>query len=158
MFTIIIQLLLLIVKIELLEQPYDPYQWVQSCQQQRAAEQHDFGATAIFFGTMRDFNEGDEVKSMVLEHYPEMTDKYLRKLAQQAIDQWGLIDIAIAHRVGAIHPGEAIVCVAVWSSHRKEAYEANRMVMEALKSQAPFWKKETLETGSRWVEKNTPGF
>ncbi len=148
----------LIVKIEILEHAYDPYQWVQNYQQQRNSEQCDFGATAIFFGSMRDFNEGDEVTAMVLEHYPEMTHKYLHNLAHQAIDQWGLIDIAIAHRVGEILPGDAIVCVAVWSSHRKEAYEANRMVMEALKSKAPFWKKETLQTGSRWVEKNTPGF
>ena len=145
-------------KIEILEHSYDPYQWVQMYEQQRHSEQPAFGATAIFFGTMRDYNEGDEVTAMVLEHYPEMTDKFLHKLAQQAIDEWGLIDIAIAHRVGEILPGDAIVCVAVWSSHRKAAYEANRMVMEALKSQAPFWKKETLLEGSRWVEKNTPGF
>lgn len=148
----------LIVKIEILEQAYDPYQWVQNYQQQRNSEQHDFGATAIFFGTMRDFNEGDAVTAMVLEHYPEMTYKYLQNLAQHAIDEWGLIDIAIAHRVGEIQPGDTIVCVAVWSRHRKEAYEANRMLMEALKSKAPFWKKETLQDGSRWVEKNTPGF
>jgi molybdopterin synthase catalytic subunit len=145
-------------KIEILKQPYNPWQWVEQYQAECLSEQHDFGAAAVFVGTMRDFNEGDEVTGMTLEHYPEMTRKYLQQLAQHAIKQWGLIDLAIAHRVGDIEPGDSIVCVAVWSSHRKAAYEANRMIMEDLKSQAPFWKKERLKNGTRWVEKNTPGF
>ena len=145
-------------KIEIFEHPYNPWQWVEHYQNENLSQQHNFGAAAVFIGTMRDFNEGDEVTGMTLEHYPEMTQKYLQALGQKALKQWGLLDLAIAHRVGDIHPGDAIVCVAVWSSHRKEAYEANRMIMEDLKSQAPFWKKEQLTEGSRWVEKNTPGF
>jgi len=145
-------------KIEIFQSSYNPWRWVEQYQAECLSEQHDFGAATVFVGTMRDFNEGDEVTGMTLEHYPEMTYKYLQELAQNAITHWGLVDCAIAHRVGDIEPGESIVCVAVWSSHRKAAYEANRMIMEDLKSQAPFWKKERLKNGTRWVEKNTPGF
>ena len=143
-------------QITLFEQAFDPLQWVQDCQQSQEAGK--FGATSIFIGTMRDFNEGDTVQSMLLEHYPAMTEKHLSKIAQAALRRWDILDVAIAHRVGEIFPTDPIVCVVVWSSHRKEAYEANRMIMEDLKSQAPFWKKEQLAEGSRWVEKNTEGF
>ena len=120
--------------------------------------QHQFGATTVFIGTMRDFNEGDNVQSMTLEHYPGMTEKHLREIAERAKNKWDIIDLCVAHRVGEIFPGEAIVCVVVWSIHRKEAYEANRMIMEDLKSSAPFWKKEQLADKARWVERNTQGF
>ena len=119
---------------------------------------HNFGATTIFIGTMRDFNEGDSVQSMFLEHYPGMTESSLERIMQQAADQWHLNDLCIAHRVGTVYPGDPIVCVAVWSAHRKEAYEANRMIMEELKSTAPFWKKEQLKDQQRWVQCNTKGF
>ena len=147
-----------IVIIEILQESFDPWGWAQSCQQDLNTSRHDLGATSLFIGTMRDFNEGDDVQSMVLEHYPEMTDKHLNNIAEEAMTKWQLIDLAIAHRVGQIFPGDSIVCVVVWSSHRKEAYEANRMIMEALKSTVPFWKKENLKNTSRWVEKNTDGF
>lgn len=145
-------------KIELFDQPYDPWEWVKNYQDQRANLGNKFGATTVFIGTMRDFNEGDDVESMHLEHYPGMTEKNLQKIMQQAATQWDLLEIGIAHRIGTVHPGEAIVCVAVWSSHRKQAYEANRLIMEELKSTAPFWKKEKLTNKQRWVEKNTRGF
>ena len=116
-----------------------------------------YGATTVFVGTMRDMNEGDHVLSMTLEHYPGMTEKHLDDIAQQAKTQWELLDILIIHRTGRIYPNEPIVLVAVWSAHRAAAYEANRFIMEYLKSQAPFWKKEELQQGSRWVEQNTPG-
>ena len=144
-------------QISIFEQSFDPLEWARSCEQQDL-EAGKFGATTIFVGTMRDFNEGDDVTSMRLEHYPEMTHKHLTKIAQNALDKWDILDIAIAHRVGEIFPADPIVCVVVWSAHRKQAYEANRMVMEDLKSQAPFWKKEQLARGERWVEKNTQGF
>jgi len=146
-------------KVEIFEQPYNPFEWVQLYQNEQAELHHNFGATAVFIGTMRDFNEGDDVTSMFLEHYPGMTEKSLETIIQEAMQKWNLLDVAIAHRVGTILPGDPIVCVAVWSSHRKEAYEANRMIMEQLKSSAPFWKKEQLdENNGRWVEKNTKGF
>ncbi len=145
-------------KIELFTEPYDPWQWVKSYQHEQAELKHNFGATCVFIGTMRDFNLGDDVQSMHLEHYPGMTEKSLEKIMLKAAEQWDLLDICIAHRVGTIYPGDPIVCVAVWSSHRKQAYEANRLIMEELKSTAPFWKKEQLSQEQRWVEKNTEGF
>lgn len=145
-------------KIELFNEPYDPWQWVQAYQSGQSGLHHNFGATNVFVGTMRDFNDGDDVQSMYLEHYPGMTEKSLEEIVQQALKQWDLLDICIAHRIGTVNPGEPIVCVAVWSAHRKEAYEANRMIMEQLKSKAPFWKKEQLDEKSRWVEENTKGF
>jgi len=144
-------------KIELFSEPYDPWQWVQTFQSEQADLSHNFGATTVFIGTMRDFNEGDDVQSMHLEHYPSMTEKSLERIAQDAIEKWDVLDICIAHRVGVVYPGEPIVCVAVWSAHRKEAYEANRLIMEQLKSSVPFWKKEQLDDKTRWVEKNTKG-
>ncbi len=117
-----------------------------------------FGATASFVGTMRNHNEGDSVTAMTLEHYPGMTEKQLEEVIQDARQQWDIIDALIVHRVGDILPGQPIVLTAVCSAHRAAAFDACRFLMEALKSRATFWKKETLANGeSRWVEKNTPG-
>ena len=145
-------------KIELFDQSFDPWEWAKSQQHADEKMQHQFGATSIFIGSMRDFNEGDEVQSMTLEHYPGMTEKHLLEIAESAKNRWDVVDLCIAHRIGLVNPGEAIVCVVVWSVHRKEAYEANRMIMEDLKSKAPFWKKEQLAEKSRWVNKNTKGY
>jgi molybdopterin synthase catalytic subunit len=117
-----------------------------------------FGATATFVGTMRDFNEGDNVQGMTLEYYPGMTERKLEKIVAEAIERWQLDDALVVHRVGELLPADSIVLVAVWSAHRKEAFEACRHIMEELKSTAPFWKKERLERGSRWVEKNSSGY
>lgn len=118
-----------------------------------------FGATASFVGTMRNFNEGDDVTGMMLEHYPGMTEKELEAVVEEAKSKWDIQDALIVHRVGDIAPGEPIVLTAVWSAHRAAAFDACRFLMEALKSRAPFWKKETLKDGSyRWVERNTPGY
>jgi len=115
-----------------------------------------FGATASFIGTMRDFNEGDSVNAMTLEHYPGMTEKELEAIINEAKAKWDIIDALIVHRVGDIHPADPIVLTAVCSAHRAAAFDACRFLMEALKSRAPFWKKETLNNGdTRWVEKNT---
>ena len=106
---------------------------------------------------MRDFNEGDDVRGMHLEHYPGMTEKHLGEIVRDAAQQFGLLDALVIHRVGRIEPGEPIVLVAVWSAHRAAAFSACRAVMEALKSRAPFWKKETLADRERWVARNTAG-
>lgn len=117
-----------------------------------------FGATASFTGTMRNFNEGDIVKSMTLEHYPAMTQKQLEGIIDDAHSQWDIIDALIVHRVGEITPGDPIVLTAVCSAHRAAAFDACRFLMEALKSRATFWKKESLVDGNqRWVSKNTAG-
>jgi len=116
-----------------------------------------FGATASFVGTMRDFNEGDDVSSMTLEHYPGMTEKQLEAIVNEAVETHGLLDALVVHRVGTVNPGDPIVLVAVWSAHRKAAFDACREIMEFLKSRAPFWKKESVGDSTRWVEKNTAG-
>ena len=86
-----------------------------------------------------------------------MTESYLEKISREAVRRWDLMDSLIVHRVGELLPGEPIVLVAAWSAHRKAAFEASRYLMEELKSKAPFWKKEQLQEGARWVESNTPG-
>lgn len=144
-------------KIEIRPEIYNPYQELQSYEEERLTR-GQFGAQASFIGTMRDNNEGDKVLSMVLEHYPEMTEKHLKDIAESATKKWKLLDVLILHRVGQIHIGDAIVLVAAWSEHRLDAFEACRFIMEDLKSKAPFWKKEQLEQGERWVEKNTTGY
>lgn len=138
---------------------FDPWQEVSVYQESLSHLTGKFGATNVFIGTMRDFNEGDSVTGMLLEHYPGMTEKQLEIIVQQAVDVWHLLDVLVIHRVGDIRPNEPIVLVAVWASHRGDAFDAGRHIMEALKKQAPFWKKERLVNGiERWVERNTSGY
>ena len=113
------------------------------------------GAVASFVGVCRDLNEGDSVADMVLEHYPGMTEKALARIAGEARGRWDLIDILIIHRVGRILPTEQIVLVVVTSAHRGEAFAACEFLMDYLKTQAPFWKKESTAAGSRWVDART---
>lgn len=144
--------------IDIREQPFDPWHYLATYQAQHTANAAHSGATAVFVGTMRDFNEGDSVQAMHLEHYPGMTERQLHVLAAHAVQEYGLDDVVIVHRVGAITPAQTIVLVAAWSAHRAAAFTACRQIMETLKHQAPFWKQETLSDGSsRWVEKNTLG-
>lgn len=139
-------------------QPFDPWRELQQYQQQQLTP-GQFGATAAFVGTMRDFNDGDDVTAMTLEHYPGMTESQLHAIIADANARWSLQNNLICHRTGDITPGEPIVLVASWSAHRADAFEACRFLMEALKSRATFWKKETLSNQSdRWVEKNTAGY
>jgi molybdopterin synthase catalytic subunit len=142
--------------ISLHPEAFDP--WALLGEYQSRLPAGGFGATAVFVGTMRDFNEGDDVRAMTLEHYPGMTEKHLQDITTEARKRWDLDDCLIAHRVGPIEPGDPIVLTAVWSAHRKAAFEACRYLMEELKHRAPFWKQETLSDGTnRWVEKNTEG-
>ncbi len=142
-------------KIMLTDQPYDAWKLVADHQQVLDAR-GKIGAATVFVGSMRDFNLGDDVRSMFLEHYPGMTERYLEKIAQQAEQQWPLLEVLICHRVGQIHPADAIVVTAVWSAHRAEAFAACRFLIEELKHKAPFWKKEHTKNGKRWVTENTP--
>jgi molybdopterin synthase catalytic subunit len=143
-------------KIEIRSEAFNPWNELQDyqAQMQKAGQ---FGAMSCFIGSMRDFNEGDKVTEMQLEHYPGMTEKHLTEICEQAKSKWELVDMLVIHRVGEINIGESIVLVCVWSAHRAAAFDACRFIMEDLKSKAPFWKQETLEQGKRWVEKNTPG-
>ncbi len=140
-----------------LEQPLDPWQWLGRYEQSLQGTPGQTGATAVFVGSMRDFNQGDAVSGLFLEHYPGMTQCCLDDIQRRAVERWDLIDSLIVHRVGQLYPGDPIVLVAVWSAHRRAAFEASRWLMEELKSNVPLWKKEQLVAGSRWVEKNTPG-
>ena len=144
--------------VEICEGAFDPWQALQT-HQRDSLNNGQYGATATFVGTMRDFNEGDDVSAMTLEHYPGMTESQLEAIIAESKAQWPLQDALIVHRVGDIQPGQPIVLVACWSAHRAAAFDACRFLMEALKSRAPFWKKETLSDNShRWVEKNTDGY
>ena len=145
--------------IKISAEAFDPYQKIQAYQNTRIANIGTVGATSIFIGTMRDFNEGAAVKGMTLEYYPGMTEKQLEMCVNEAQQKWQLIDSLVIHRVGDILPNESIVLVATWSSHRGDAFDASRYIMEALKSKAPFWKKELLVTeNDRWVANNTNGY
>jgi molybdopterin synthase catalytic subunit len=145
-------------KVELREKPFDPL--LELGRYQTALDERlpgQYGATAIFIGTMRDSNEGEAVRGMTLEHYPGMTERHLQRIVEHAATEWPLLDALVLHRVGALRPNDPIVLVAVWSAHRAAAFAACRFIMEELKSKAPFWKREETADGPRWVEHNTPG-
>ena len=112
----------------------------------------DIGAVASFVGYARDLNDGSEVRAMTLEHYPGMTERALAALTDEAAARWTLIDVTVLHRVGRLLPGDPIVLVAVASRHRGDALAACAFIMDALKTRAPFWKKEETPAGERWVE------
>lgn len=134
---------------------FSPYRELEDYQQRQTWNHGKFGATSVFIGTMRDFNLGDSITRMVLEFYPGMTENRLQKVIQEASEQWGILDCLVIHRVGEIAPNDTIVLIAVWAIHRTEAIEACRYIIEALKHTVPFWKKESLFDGERWVETNT---
>ena len=89
---------------------------------------------------------------MELEHYPGMTEKALEGIVEKARSRWDLEDVVVIHRVGPLKVGEQIVLTLVTSSHRREAFEACEFIMDWLKTEAPFWKKETTAAGARWVD------
>ncbi len=144
--------------IELRADPFDPWQELTDFQAAHPELAGKAGASAVFVGTMRDFNQNEAVDTLFLEHYPGMTEKHLTAIRDAALEQWPLLAALIVHRIGKVHPGDPIVLVAVWSAHRAAAFDASRFIMEDLKAKAPFWKKETLGEGERWVESNTSGY
>jgi molybdopterin synthase catalytic subunit len=138
--------------IEIINEEFDPWQKLVEYKRSQLKEKNNIGACSVFLGTMRDINSGDAIKSMELQHYPDMTEGYLEKIVQNATKKYKIIDSIVLHRVGLVNPSDPIVLVASWSEHRDEAFEATRQIMEALKSEAPFWKKEATDKGFRWVE------
>ena len=110
------------------------------------------GGVASFIGVVRDLNEGDRVSEMTLEHYPGMTEAALEKIVAEARSRWDIYDALVIHRVGRLLPTDQIVLVVVTSAHRGEAFQACEFLMDYLKTQAPFWKKEQTAEGARWVE------
>jgi len=110
------------------------------------------GAVVSFVGTVRDLNDGAAVSEMELEHYPVMTERALEQIVEQAKARWPIFDALVIHRIGPMQPREQIVLVAVTSPHRGEAFAACEFIMDYLKTQAPFWKKEQTPEGARWVD------
>jgi molybdopterin synthase catalytic subunit len=129
-------------------EPFDPL----ALQAQLWAGQPHVGAVVSFIGLMRDINQGDRVLKMTLEHYPGMTEQALRAIVDEAARRWELQGVQLVHRVGDLQPADPIVLVAVASAHRRHAFQACEFIIDYLKTRAPFWKKETTDSGERWVE------
>ncbi len=119
----------------------------------QGAQTRQIGAIATFVGTVRDVNEGTGVSAMTLEHYPGMTERALEKIVAEAKGRWDIFDALVIHRVGRLEPLDQIVLVVTVGAHRGEAFAACEFIMDYLKTQAPFWKKEATAAGTdRWVE------
>ncbi len=110
------------------------------------------GAVVTFVGTVRDMNDGAKVAAMELEHYPGMTEQALEQIVAQAKARWPIAEALVIHRIGPLLPQEQIVLVAVSSAHRGEAFAACEFIIDYLKTEAPFWKKEQTPEGARWVD------
>jgi len=110
------------------------------------------GAVATFVGLVRRDHAGSEVGAMTLEHYPGMTEQSLQDIVAQAKTRWSVRGVRVIHRIGRLLPGDRIVFVGVSSAHRGEAFAACEYIMDYLKTQAPFWKKEETPEGARWVD------
>ena len=115
-------------------------------------ENKGVGAVCSFVGTVRDRNEGDAVASMELEHYPGMTEKSIEAMVEVAHRRFDILGARVIHRVGLLQPLDQIVLVAVTSAHRGASFAACEFIMDYLKSEAPFWKKELTPQGTRWVD------
>ena len=113
------------------------------------------GAIVSFVGLVRDINDGAGVSTLTLEHYPAMTQRALVDIVDQASARWDVIDATVIHRVGKLQPTDQIVLVIAASGHRGDAFDACAFIMDYLKTQAPFWKKESTPQGERWVEFRT---
>jgi molybdopterin synthase catalytic subunit len=110
------------------------------------------GAIASFVGLVRDVSDGTGVSEMTLEHYPGMTEKALAAIVAEAQARWPIFDALVIHRFGRLLPSEQIVLVAVSGAHRGETFAACEFIMDFLKTQAPFWKREVTPGGARWVD------
>jgi len=139
-------------KVEIKKEQFDPWQELVDYKKSQLYNNSKIGASSVFLGIMRDFNDDENISSMELEYYPDMTEKYLTKVINEAIKKFKIIDGLVIHRVGLLTPTDPIVLVATWSEHRENAFNATREIMESLKSEAPFWKKESTDKGFRWVE------
>ncbi|HPH14196.1 MAG TPA: molybdenum cofactor biosynthesis protein MoaE [Burkholderiaceae bacterium] len=110
------------------------------------------GAVCSFIGTVRDRNDGQSVSTMELEHYPGMTEKSIEAMIDEAFKRFDILGARVIHRVGLLQPLDQVVMVAVTSSHRGSSFQACEFLMDYLKTQAPFWKKEQTPAGARWVD------
>ena len=110
------------------------------------------GAVCSFVGTVRDRNEGHAVSTLELEHYPGMTEKSIEAMVDEALRRFDILGARVIHRVGLLQPQDQIVLLAVTSAHRGQSFQACEFLMDYLKTQAPFWKKEQTPSGARWVD------
>ncbi|GLS91672.1 molybdopterin guanine dinucleotide biosynthesis protein MoaE [Psychromonas marina] len=125
----------------------------QQVEYDRLREASNTGAVVTFTGLVRDINQGEQITALTLEHYPAMTEKALTEIVEQAKSRWSLIDTTVIHRVGELQLLDQIVFVGVASLHRGDAFAACEFIMDYLKTEAPFWKKETNADGkSYWVD------
>src|SRR3984957_17827390 len=116
------------------------------------AGREEAGAMANFVGYCRDMTKGHAVSELAIEQYPGFTEREIARLAGEVSQKLCTLDLMVVHRVGAIHPGEAIVLVAALAVHRNAAFDAVRLLMDYLKTDAPLWKKESGPDGARWIE------
>ncbi len=124
---------------------------VTEVNQKLLGRRSDVGAITSFIGLVRDL-PGADLQSMTLEHYPGMTEKSLQAIVAEAEQRWDILDCAVIHRIGELKPTDQIVLVSVLAAHRKAAFSACEFIMDYLKGDAPFWKKETSAHGSDWVK------
>ena len=135
---------------------FDLTREVNALRAAQGARNTKIGAIATFTGTVRDLNEvagaQTAVAGMTLEHYPGMTERALEKIITGAKQRWNIFDALVIHRVGSLAPLDQIVLVVTVGAHRGEAFAACEFIMDYLKTEAPFWKKEVTPAGSRWVD------
>lgn len=113
----------------------------------------DAGALVMFKGMVRGKDQQQELSHLYLEHYPQVTEQEIQRIIQQAVTRWQIADCIVIHRIGELAVGDSIVLVIVTAKHRKEAFHAAEFIMDYLKTEAPFWKKEYFKDGvSKWVE------
>ena len=117
----------------------------------------DPGAIVTFTGLVREMYDHDnsdreKIQSLTLEHYPGMTEKSLQAIVDTANEKWTLLATRVIHRVGPLKPADQIVFVGTASAHRQNAFDAARFIMDYLKSEAPFWKKQATASGDEWIE------
>ena len=138
------------IKIDIREENFDVNLEIKLLTERRL----EIGAIVSFLGLVRDTSKNNDLKFMEIEHYPDMTEKIIRQHCEKAFKRWSLNGISLIHRIGKLYPGENIVSLIVASSHRGDAFNASEFLMDFLKSEAPFWKKETSSSATNWVEQS----
>ena len=134
------------------QEDFDVGAEIAAMRNDNARDVSKIGAIAAFVGLVRDINDNAGVATLTLEHYPGMTEKALATIVAEAESRWALLGCTVIHRVGTLKPTDQIVLVIVASSHRGHAFEASQFIMDYLKTDAPFWKKEVTSVGERWVD------
>lgn len=117
-----------------------------------AVQDRGAGAIDLFLGVVRDNNKGRRVSHLVYDAYPAMAEKVMREIAEEAREQFGLIECAVLHRTGRLEIGETSLLIAVSCGHRARSFEGGRWLVDEVKKRVPVWKKEVWEDGEEWIE------